>query len=177
MKIVPSLAPIFPLHVICRKYSSLLVKNLLYTNLFVTRSWLLKDHIEPTWQQVLSVYIDILCSRTICENLWVLTGGFSPCPRPPPAPCTSDNHNCFQAQHLEPHLVSLLESKLASLFTNKGLTLYWTAVAVSSADRLAFLDGGKEADMLLFLALVSISQMSTLCKLNFCPRTWSKRWH
>lgn len=145
MKIVSSWALIFPVHFVCRIF-------IIYQSI-CNKVLGIKGSLWAQMTKVFSVYIDILCSRTICENLCVLTDFL-------PTPCASNNHSCFQAQHLEPHLVSLLKSKLASLYANKDWPCteqHWKCL------QLAFLGGREGVDMLLFLALVYISQMSTLC--------------
>lgn len=84
----------------------------------------------------------------------------------------------FIAQHLEAHLASLLENKLASQIMNKGLTLYWTAVTVPSLDRPVFFDTWEEVKMQLFYGIsahLSKQPESTYYKLDICPKTWSKR--
>lgn len=109
-------------------------------------------------------------SRTICRSSqWDFLFFFS---------CACNNHNCFIAQHLETHLASLLENKLASVFMNQGLTLHWTAGAVSLFDRPVFLDSQKEAGKPFssgMSAHVSEQPESTHYKLDICPRTWSQR--
>lgn len=69
----------------------------------------------------------------------------------------------FQLLHSStsgPHLASLLENKLASQITNKGLTLHWKAATMSSVDRPVFFDYGENAETHLFSGISAVSQKS-----------------
>lgn len=95
MKIVSSWALTFPVHIICRLF---IIYQFICNKLLAIKG--------PLWAQMTKGFFFLVILTFFGQGQFVCLNWFN-------------NHSCFQAQHLEPHLVSLLESKLASLCTNK----------------------------------------------------------